>query len=326
MVLYISFRTEAWFSILGLIVLYWLNPWRLEQVELYNPGYIYLFSSLHLWSALKMERKSFWMTLIHCLVIGFCAQVHFSALILAILSSLLFLLKKIKVNWWGFSVSVILVFISLIPYWIQKHQMPISDVDLTKGDAFLGRNLILVYPVLKGIIYFFRMGSMYFGRHIFSEINFEWIINNNFLKEALSFVFHALKWLLAAGTLFFSFKIIGSFLWQTTQKLKTSYQKSEIQLVLQNMNIFDVYFYCLFLSAVISTALSPVEFNHWHLIVCFPAITIFILKYSRDFLTNKRLFVLGFIFVIWGLFLNLGSRSHSYKNDYAKDFFEHYKF
>ncbi len=302
------------FSPLAFVIIYWLNPWRVEQSELYNPGYLFLFSAIHVYTAYLMhQRKNFWATLAHVLCIGFCFQVHFSVLIIGLSSLYLFLRKKMNVNWFGFSVGAVVVILSLIPWLLEKLNGGNESLQTHSG-AYLGRNLILVYPVIKSIIYFFRMGSMYFGRHIFSEINFTWI-TVEYLKLAVNFMFHILKWVLAAGSLYFSFKWIGSYL-RNVVKIKNS-EKS----------FTEIYFLSLFLGVVGAAALSPVEFNHWHLILVFPAIALYTSVFARHHIQSKKYILptLAVVVIIWNLFVALGSRSHSFKNDYSRDFKTHYQ-
>lgn len=308
------------YSLLVLLVFYWLNPWRVEQSELYNPGYLFLFSTVHIYTALNMKEKNFWATFWNVAAIGFCMQIHFSFLILAFCSLLLFFTRQIKVNWVGFTTGCVVVAASLVPYYLAKfsHQAAGQSLDFTKSDAFFGRNLVLVYPVLKAIVYYFRMGSAYFGRHIFSEIRFDWIATDS-LRMMVSGLFHALKWLVAVTTLWLSGKAMVLFF---KEKFKTfKWKKPEIP---SNQTIrFENYFYILFISMILTSGLSPVEFNHWHLILCFPAIILFLtLKLN---VKPKFIYALAGVFIVWNIFAAMGSRSHSYKNDYQRDFFEHYK-
>ena len=315
-----------------LVIFYWLNPWRVEQSELYNPGYLFLFAALHLWTTQKMQEKNFWLTLVHVLTVGFCFQVHFSFLILAFVSCILFLTGQLKVNWKGFSAGVFLILLSLTPYILERFFAPElieKQIDFSRSDAFFGRNAVLVYPVLKAILYFFRMGSLYFGRHIFSEIQFEWITSEP-VRLGVSFLFHGLKWLLAGLTLFFSFRWLGGFFknyaWKQNFKIKRSTEPNPA-------SRFDDYMAALFVATILAAGLSPVEFNHWHLILAFPAISLFMVFKIYGLLSdniqmqkykNIFLIVCALIFLSWDLFIALGSRSHSCKNDYEKSFFEHY--
>ena len=297
------------FSPLIFITLFWLNPWRVEQSELYNPGYLFLFSAIHIYTAYLMhQKKSFWATFYHVLCIGFCFQVHFSVLIIGLSSLYLFLRKKITVNWWGFLIGAAIVIASLIPWLLEKLSGGNESLQAQSG-AFLGRNLVLVYPVIKSIIYFFRMGSMYFGRHIFSEIRFDWI-TTEYIRLSIDFVFHVLKWILAAGSLYFSFKWLGQYL------------RNIVQIKNEEKSFPQIYFLSLFLGLIGAAALSPVEFNHWHLILVYPAIALYMSVFFKTYTKSKKYILpsLAIIFIVWNLLAALGSRSHSFKNDYSQDF------
>jgi hypothetical protein len=320
----IGFLIQKNLSILLFGVLFWLNPWRVEQSELYNPAYLFLFSTLHLYTGILMKHKNFWITFIHVMAIGICFQTHFSFLILAIVSLGLFLTKQIKVDWRGFLTATAVVILSLVPYLLDRFSTAgvEQSIDLTQSDSYLGRNFVLIYPVIKSIIYFFRMGSVYFGRHIFSEIQFEWI-TNNLLQLILSNAFHVLKWILAAASLIFSFYTIGSFLkkYPWLEKLKWNQKIQE-----NDHERFLNYFVMMFIGVFISASLSPVEFNHWHFILCFPVIILFIIVHVQKYNLNKPIiYSVMALFMIWNIFAALGSRSHSYKNNYEADFYKRYQ-
>lgn len=333
--LYLILEDKAQQLSLGLIFLslvYWLNPWRVEQVELYNPGFVFLFASIHLWTSMKMSKKEFWITFLHVLAVGICFQVHFSFLILALVSFFLFVRRQIVVSWKGFFAGTAFVLASLIPFVITKYfsadvleGQQLQNLDFTKSDAYFGRNFVLVYPVLKAVGYFFRMGSAYFGRHIFSEIQFDWIDNEN-LRFVFHYAFHGIKFVLALTTLLLSFYLIGRF-------LKNQYQKriwKQTVLNLEPKNRFSFYFFYLFIAVVVAAGLSPVEFNHWHFVICFPAISLFMIIQFLGFeriLRHQKKVILGLAltFGLWDVFAAGGSRSHEFRLDYGQQFIEHYQ-
>lgn len=312
-----------------LLLLYWLSPWRVEQAELYNPGYLFLFAALHFYTAFQMREKNFWMTLLHVLAVGFCVQVHYSALILIILSFVLLFVRYFKVDWRAFSIGIGLVLLSLVPYMIDRLTNDQLGVTLNKSsDSYLGRNFVMVYPVLKGIVYWFRYGSIYYGRHIFSEINFAWI-EPGFLQTAVSGVFHVLKWPLAAVTLIYSFMVQGRIfkkLWNKELFRRTRLVRFEPE------DRWQQYAAYMFVAMIIAVCLSPVEFNHWHLILCFPIVTVLMTSHFNSLRQklSKRTFRLLFVsvllvFVAFDLFGSLGSRSHSYKGNFHKEALEYFE-
>jgi len=302
-----------------LAVIYWLNPWRIEQSELYNPGYLFLFGALYLYFISKMaERRYFWDSFWLAVSVGFCFQVHFSVLILGISFLYLFFKKKISVHYVGFLAGCAVIGVSLLPWLFEQLNGEVQSLQTHSG-AYLGRNLVLVYPVIKAALYFFRMGSLYCGRHIFSEIHFEYIQLQS-LKMIFEYVFHSVKWIMAAVTLILSFRFFGRLLKAGFKGDKTDF--------------LDTFIFSIFVGVVLSAALSPVEFNHWHFVLCFPMIVFVISGRVHEYLllndfkfklwmTSLRILT-PLLFIIWGLFMSFGSRSHSISNDFHQAYLKKY--
>jgi hypothetical protein len=315
-----------------LLVFFWLNPWRVEQAELYNPGYIFFFAALHFWTSLKMKRPHFWLSFFHVLSIGLCGQIHYSVLILIILSTLLFYYRKISVSWWGILTGVLVTLISLIPYINQYLHNSELNVTLTKSsEFFIGRNLLYVYPVVKAALYWVRYGSSNFGRHIFGEINFLWLANLPNLKIVVEVIFTGFKYAVAVITLLFSFKMNWE-LWKK-QSPKISWKRPACTHPIEmdiELRIYD-YAFLLFVAMIVSAGLSPVEFNHWHLILCFPVVAVLLTLYFqqlRQKWPQRRMnWLFSFLiiyFCFYNVFAGLGSRSHSFENNYSRDLQKHY--
>lgn len=315
--------------VIDFLLIYWLSPWRVEQSELYNPAYVFLFSAIHIYSAMKSKTPNFWMSFLNVVAIGLCMQLHLAATVLGVASLLLIIFKQCKVNWWGALCGVFAVILSLVPYFISLSQN--QDIALSatsSGDGYIGRNLLYVYPILKAIVYWFRYGAIYYGRHIFSEINFLWITNGS-LREVVSIIFHSLKWILAVVSLYWSFKVQRLAFLQVKQigifKFSDKTQYSDEQ----RLYLYGVY---LFLGVIISVALSPVEMTHWHLILCMPYISMVIalgLNSFRKTLSAKRFktvfLTILFIFLSFDILGALGSRSHSYESNFHEQVLEFYK-
>ncbi len=311
------------------LLLYWLNPWRVEQSELYNPAYVFLFSAIHFYTCYYMKKPSFWLSFFNVLAIGFCAQLHYSAIILAILSLMLFAFRYVKVNWYGVAAGTLAVIASLIPYLMHYFSDQSLQVTMNKSDnSFFARNLVMVYPVLKGITYWIRYGAISYGRHIFSEINFLWI-SEGLARTIVSTCFHGSKWIFAAITVVFSTRVqwrLGRDIWKS--KPFTRKDRTDIS------DLDRIYFYgfYMFFAMLLAVGMSPVELNHWHLILCFPFIsmvmTIAFLNLKKQLSQQKYrgLFLaLLVIFTMFNIFGALGSRSHSYKSNFHEQVLKFYK-
>lgn len=307
-----------------LLLVYWLNPWRVEQSELYNPAYLFFFAGAHLWSSMKMRRAHFGWTLFHTVVLGLCAQLHFSALILIFLTAALVYRREIQIHWGAFALGSSLILLSLIPF-AREAMASSPERGLTpSGGVFWGKNLLLVFPVLKSVLYWVRYGSTDFGRHIFSELEFSWIRNEG-LRSMVETSFTVVRLAFAGATLVLSAVLNYRFFKRWLPRL--SWRRPESPPVETTArHRFERYFVLLFLSMVAAAALSPVEFNHWHLIICFPAVALFIALNLQ--IRSRRLppravdAALAAVFVYFAAhdtFAAFGSRSHSLSANYERD-------
>ncbi len=315
----------------SLALIFWFNPWRVEQAELYNPAYLFLFGALHFWSAMKMDKADWKVTFLHAISVGVCVQVHYSAIILAFASLFLFYKGRLKVHWWGFFSAVALVLLSLVPWLMETIHQPQYGVKLTdtpRSSVFFGKNALLVYPVLKAMIYWIRFGSTYYARHIFSEIRFDWI-TSGYMQSLISGIYHSMKYVFALITFIWSSK----WMFQCFKKNGSGFHlRPEKNIFFPSLQdkVIDYGFY-LFLAMILAAGLSPVEFNHWHFIVCFPYVSVLTvlglqkLFETRSLLFRKRLMYSIFIFfLVQNIFGGLGSRTHSYKNNFHRDFIIRY--
>lgn len=143
-----------------LAVLYWLNPWQLYFASfLWNPNYLYLFGVLHLWSALaQRERARFWPSFVHVAGLATAFQIHASCLLLGVASLLLFWRRYFRVHWPGAILGGLIGAIPLVPWAIEVHNHPAIVTEASKG--FLGRGLLYVFPLVRGLLYWLRYASL----------------------------------------------------------------------------------------------------------------------------------------------------------------------
>jgi hypothetical protein len=144
---------------LAFVAVYWLNPWRLEaSAFLWNPNFLFLCGALHLVTAMaSRERPSFGASLGHVVVLGVAVQLHPGAVLAVALSALLWLRGYVRVHWGGFAVGAVLVAVSLAPWWLAAGKHP--EI-LAAREGFPFRGLVLVAPLLKGLLYILRYGSL----------------------------------------------------------------------------------------------------------------------------------------------------------------------
>ena len=141
-------------------VLYWLNPWRLYfSGFLWNPNYLFLFGAVHLWSCLgQRERPRFWLSFLHAAGMVLAFQIHASFLLLAVASALLWWRRYFKVHWPAPSRAPSLGGLTLVPWYLAVRADPTLVTSASKG--FLGRGLLYVFPLLRGLVYWLRYSSL----------------------------------------------------------------------------------------------------------------------------------------------------------------------
>lgn len=141
-----------------LALLYWLNPWQLFFASfLWNPNYLFLFGSLHLWSALaQRERARFWPSFLHAAGLVLAVQIHASVLLLALASVLLWLRRFFRVHWPGLIAGGAVAALPLIPWAFEVLSHPAIVTEVRKG--FLGRGLVSGLP--RGVAYWLRYASL----------------------------------------------------------------------------------------------------------------------------------------------------------------------
>jgi hypothetical protein len=140
-------------------LVYWLNPWRMHYTSiLWNSSYMFFFGAVHAWCAVAMRHgRRFWPSLLMALCVGLGLELHTAALALAFASVLLWWRGVIKVDWWGVAAGSSLVVASIVPWILVVSARP--DL-LPGGPGFPFRNLVLVLPMLRGLIYLLRYSSL----------------------------------------------------------------------------------------------------------------------------------------------------------------------
>jgi hypothetical protein len=146
---------------LVLAVVYWLNPWRLYfSAFLWNPNYLFLFGALHLWSSFaQRERARFWPSFALAAGVVIALQIHPSAVLLLAASGLLWLRGYFKPHWLGGITGAVTAGLTLVPWALELATHPAIVTEAAKGFPF--RGLVLVYPLVRGLAYWFRYPALF---------------------------------------------------------------------------------------------------------------------------------------------------------------------
>lgn len=287
------------------LVFFWLNPWRLSEAIVWNPAYMFFFASLHFWTLVNLrEKRSFAMSALNVLSVGLAGQLHLSAFLLFLTTVIMWLWKKIRINYWGVIIGIVLVLASLIPFYLELQelgQVPMSEAK--KSKHFLGRGIVYVFPFFKALTYWVRMGSSYFSRGVLTYLNFDWmpIAIGRYLLWAVVWGFAGITaWIALVA----NYKFFRNVSWKPFKVNSNSFLQS--------------YAFSCFGAVVIAAALSPITFVHWHFLVIMP-ITLFpLIEYILN-LQEKKKFQVVAIFVVSFVVTNVLAVIHSERQKWSAD-------
>ena len=301
------------------LVIYWLNPWFLFENILYNPSYLFFFSALHLWSAFHLkENKSFFYSFLHVLSIGMAMQLHYSWIILSIMSVVLLYKNIVKVNWYGVFFAAIVVIASLIPY-IQEfmqNEAIRTNQDAKDGDRYIGWGGVHVFPVLKAFLYWLRYSSFIFTNKLVMGADFDWLTASTLAQQILRYIYQAIIFGFGAFTLWIAF-LANKNLYSSLKGSFTTKASTDIK----NQKWLEIYLLSALVGVFISAVLSPIVFNYWHLLIIFPFALFPLLLFVQNLHLEKivKYFLPVLIYLICiNLIASIDSRKFDLDSNYNK--------
>lgn len=302
------------------LLLYWLNPWFLFENVIYNPSYLFFFGALHFWSAYHMrESKSFRHTLLHLLSIAMAMQLHYSWIILAMISLYLYVRGIIKINWFAVITAFVITCLSLIPYFQAYLSHPeIRQNPGNKDNArYIGWGFVHVYPIFKGIIYWFRYPSFLFSNTLAMYTNFDWITTQPMIQKIVQYTYKGIIEIIGIASLWIVWKS-NYYSWKLIKPIAFTRSVSDFS----KQQWLSMYALGAFIAILISGALSPIVFNYWHLIIAFGFSLFPILIYIDSYICNDSKQVMKYILIIilyFGL-INLIAANDSKKFSFTMDY------
>jgi hypothetical protein len=158
----LGMRTTVFF-----LAIYWLSPWRLYHAGfLWEPGFVFLPAAVHLASSYRLrDRPRFLASAALVAAIVMTMQIHASFLVLIVSTAILLWKKKVRLNLKGALLGLIAGSLTLIP----------TAVSFVRGDLprlaparweYLPPVVQEISNVFKGLLYWFRLGSLDIGRRI----------------------------------------------------------------------------------------------------------------------------------------------------------------
>lgn len=311
----------------SLVIVFWLNPWRLSEVFMWNPGYIFFASMLHMWSAYHLSSKpSFRFSVVHGLSLFLGLQIHPSFLILFFMTMMLLWMKALRPHLLGTFSGVILGLASLVPYFLEGLNDPSIFPQPGGGDGqghlFFG--LLYVYPLLKGFWYWILFGSSIFQTHVFHQLDFSWMEMPS-VEMVFRYFWTVVKYAVGAFGVGLSFFVNYRFF--KSHKNKFNVLKFKMA---QPKEWLIVYAITAFIAALIATAISPTLPIYWHLLYIWPMALIPLLLMLDQFAKDEKwkdrtsiyLKILVVYFCATNLLAGLGSKKHDIRKPFHGLYFE----
>ena len=261
-----------------LMLLVWLNPWRMYfSAHIWNSNLMFIAAILHLTSAQRMaKQKEAWNSCAQTLLIALAMQIHTSAAVLAVLSVLLWWKRIIKIHWGGIALGTILGITSYIPWLVTIH----NDPTLTPGDkGFFLRGLIYVFPLIRGILYWIKMPSLFFASRM-EDLDFSTLVDNN--------INTALIWFGSVATYLGYLTLIPSIWahWRFTRKLWPSVRHPIIPPANQRVWL-KTYIALSLVAAIFCFCISPTTIMFWQVFISLPAAALVVIMTGEGLLKTK---------------------------------------
>jgi hypothetical protein len=146
------------------LAVYWLSPWRLfHSGFLWEPGFVFLPAAVHLACAYRLRQEGrFWPSAILAATLVFTFQIHASFMVLAVATAVLLAMRKLRLNYWGAAAGALAGGLTLIPTVLAYLRDDLPRLAPTWG----GDLPPLIGNAFKGLLYWFRFGSLDVGRRL----------------------------------------------------------------------------------------------------------------------------------------------------------------
>ena len=229
---------------------------------LWEPSLLYFPAALHLWAS-WISRHS--RSVIGSVVLGWLfiamPQVHASSIILLALTLLLWLGRRIRVHYPAAIVGMAVGAVTLIPTIVVWWHNELPAVNPT--DGFIGRGLVLVFPLLKAVLYWIRFISADAGGIIKGTMFMKsaWAtasMSHTILSIAVKTFYYA-----GMASIALCIPAVYRFVRETLPNFRSPVSGAR-DWIMQ-------YALYAFAAMVIAVALSPVTTQSWHVILILPA-------------------------------------------------------
>lgn len=295
--------------------IYLLSPWFLYDSLVYNPTYLSFGAALCLNMLVRLKADNnkkpsivrFCCSVLLMLSIGWCAQLHFSWPVLVALTGLLWLKKSIKLSYVGVGVGIILVLITLYPYFKEllvnetiRHNPDQSVIE----ERYFGYGLVHVYPLFKALLYWIRFGSLLITNKAIVPESF----GSGMVLESLRYAYIVLTQ--AVGVITVIMSAYASY--YVLFKVRITSSKS--------ISFVKDLVVCSIIALLIAAAAATLVLNYWQIIILYAfAILPLLVMIEKKKKLNKKYVI---FFVIYAIAINLVAATNSRKFNYEYSYYD----
>jgi hypothetical protein len=299
-----QYELDSKWVLIGLTLMYWINPYRAAEVYLWNPAYIFAVSALHLWSVHKLKTVPghFLATTLAVLSLAWGLQVHPSILILVGVTLCMWWLQKLKPSRIGIFFGASLGALSLLPYILKIIENPgLIPKTSSNSENYLFFGLLNVWPVLKGLWYWIMFSGFAPTSQLFKYVSLEWVTSSEVGLKVISYLWKTIAALFALLGFYFSVK--SNILWLRALKLRN----------LREASFLDHYAISTLLMIVLFLSISPTTPQYWHVLYAFPiALYPGIRALSQNLIVPSKSILLGLttFFILFNFLGAMKSKKH----------------
>jgi hypothetical protein len=245
------------------LLIFWLSPQRLfHSGFIWDPALMLLPAAVHLWICWMLRgHRSAPASLALGMLLLLIPQMHASSMILLVLTALLIGKKLIAVNWrWAVSGGLIGA-VTLLP--TIKGYVDGTAASSLPTEGFIGRGLLFVHPFVRGVLFWFRLGSLDFGRMGTKDSVFclDPAISGSPGNDILCASLHVLSALSVASVVLVIIASWWYFWGGSSDPRRSGNDGAWVRWYVLNC----------FYAVCICAALSPVTIQTWHVLVAMPA-------------------------------------------------------
>ena len=242
------------------LAVFWLSPWRLfHSAFTWDPNLVILPAAVHLWCSAAGRREA---RPVPSLVLGatlaLAAQVHGSALFLFVLTALLLARKELRVSWPLFAAGAAAGSLTLIPAALQFLRG--GTLAFAPSHGFLGRGFVYVFPLFRTYLFWFRLGSLDFGRlHDTDSVSCASAGLHGGIGDVLRCALYRGAGFLAIASILLP--VVAAWQWMRRRPATTPEGNPWVRTYAVNA----------FLALLVAGGLSPVTIQAWHVLIALPA-------------------------------------------------------